>query len=490
MNGSIRSNTGARQWRSTQEVTSWFTNIEEKDKKTFVKFDIVEFYPSITESTFIKAIEYAREFETISNDEMKILLNARESFICMGEETWAKKGQKTFDCTLGSFDGAEVAELVGLLLLKYIKPLLPTAGLYRDDGLAVSDKSGPQLARLEKDLHKLFKDFGFQITVEVNLKRTDFLDTILDLNKGRYGPFRKENDTPMYVHKLSNHPPSIIKALPKMISSRLSSISSTEEEFKAEVPMYQKALREAGYNDNLEFSKPEAKEKKKNRSRKVVWFNPPFSKNVATNLTAVFRNLLAKHFKKGTLMGKLFNKNNCKLSYSTMPNMDRHLTAHNTRILKEKEGQEVMNCNCAMDKTCPLDGKCMDKGIVYEARVHTMQDNVTKTYVGSAATTFKARWYNHKSSFTNIEKKNQTSLSTYIWKKKEEGMQPAVSFSVLTSAPAYTSSSGRCSLCLQEKVFILLADRDSCLNKKSEVSNKCRHKHKWTLEGWKPGTTS
>ena len=179
----------------------------------------------------------------------------------MGKETWAKKGQKSFDVTMGSFDGAEVAELVGLLLLKHIQPLLPSAGLYRDDGLAVSDKSGPQLARLEKDLLKVFKDFGFKITVEVNIKRTDFLDLILDLNKGRHGPFRKENDTPMYVHKMSNHPPTIIKALPKMISSRLSSISSTEDEFKAEAPLYQKALGEAGYSDILEFSKPETTKK-------------------------------------------------------------------------------------------------------------------------------------------------------------------------------------------------------------------------------------
>ena len=132
----------------------------------------------------------------------------------------------------------------------------------------------------------------------------------------------------------------------------------------------------------------------------------------------------------------------------------------------------------------------MIKGVVYEATAYTKEDNITKKYVGSASTTFKARLYNHRSSFTHIEKKHQTSLSTYIWKKKDEGMEPEVSFKILTTAPAYTSSSGRCNLCLQEKVYILLADKSSSLNKKSEISNKCRHKWKWSLEGWKPGTTS
>ena len=85
---------------------------------------------------------------------------------------------------------------------------------------------------------------------------------------------------------------------------------------------------------------------------------------------------------------------------------------------------------------------------MYEATAYTRDDNVSKKYVGSASTTFKARFYNHKSSFSNIEKRHQTSLSTYIWMKKEEGMVPEVSYRVLTAAPAYTASSGRCSLCL------------------------------------------
>ena len=128
VNSAIRVSTGARQWRSNQEVTAWFDNIEEKGKKTFVKFDIVEFYPSITEATFRKAIDYAKEFTDITNDEMEILLNARESFVCLGSEVWAKKGQKTFDVTMGAFDGAEVAELVGLLILRDVKPLFLQLG--------------------------------------------------------------------------------------------------------------------------------------------------------------------------------------------------------------------------------------------------------------------------------------------------------------------------------------------------------------------------
>ena len=188
-------------------------------------------------------------------------------------------------------------------------------------------------------------------------------------------------------------------------------------------------------------------------------------------------------------MRKLFNKNNCKLSYSCMPNMDKYLASHNTRVLKEKE-EEVKGCNCYVKENCPLEEKCLTKGVVYEASVFTPGNNIPMKYVGSSSTTFKERWYNHRSSFAHIEKRHQTALSDYVWKKKEEGLNPEVTFNILTSAKAYTASSGRCSLCLQEKVHILLAEKTTSLNKKSEISNKCRHKWKWTLEGWKPGTAS
>ena len=55
---------------------------------------------------------------------------------------------------MGSLDGAEMCELVGLYLLNKIKPLLGSnsVGLYRDDGLAIVHKvNGPKVGRLRKD---------------------------------------------------------------------------------------------------------------------------------------------------------------------------------------------------------------------------------------------------------------------------------------------------------------------------------------------------
>ena len=140
---------------------------------------------------------------------------------------WVKIDNQNFDVTMGAPDGAEVAELVGLFLLNEINKVVPTAGLYRDDGLGVLKMSGPQVAKVVKKLHALFKKYKLKITVEANMKTTDFLDFEMDLNTGKVKPYRKPNNHPKYINVESSHPKTTIKSLPKMIQTRLSTLSST-----------------------------------------------------------------------------------------------------------------------------------------------------------------------------------------------------------------------------------------------------------------------
>ena len=154
---------------------------------------------------------------------------------------------------MGSFDSAEVCELVGLYLLNKIKPLLDSnnVGLYRDDGLAIVHKAnGPKVDRLRKDIISLFKDEGLSITIDTNLIETDFLDVSFNLNTEKYFPFRKPNNAPLYIHSKSNHPPSIIKQLPSMTNKRISSLSCDETEFNKAKIMYEMVLKKSGYQAN------------------------------------------------------------------------------------------------------------------------------------------------------------------------------------------------------------------------------------------------
>ena len=217
---------------------------------------------------------------------------------------------------MGSFDGAEVCELAGLYLLNKIKPLLGSSNvsLYRDDGLAIVHKAnGPKVDRLRKDMISLFKDEGLSIAIDTNLIETDFLDVSFNLNTGKYFPFKKPNNTPLYIHSKSNHPPSIIKQLPSMTNKRISSLSCDETEFNKAKITYETALKNSGYQATLKFEKT-SQNTRRNRNRKVIWFNPPFSLNVKTNIGKELFKLIHKYFLRNHSFRKIFNLNTIKIS--------------------------------------------------------------------------------------------------------------------------------------------------------------------------------
>ena len=169
--------------------------------------------------------------------------------------------------------------MVGLYILNKISPIFgrENVGLYRDDGLAVLKKSGPETNRIKKELHEIFKGINLKITVETSLKATDFLDVTLDLKNNKYYPYRKPNNPPLYINANSNHPPNVIREIPKMIEKRLSDLSCNKAEFEKSKPIYEEALEKSGFNHTLKYAKTPPK--KKVRKRNILWFNPPFCRS-------------------------------------------------------------------------------------------------------------------------------------------------------------------------------------------------------------------
>ena len=69
----------------------------------------------------------------------------------------------------------------------------------------------------------------------------------------------------------------------------------------------------------------------KNRKRTLYGLTPPFSLNVSTTIAKKFFSLLVKHFSKTHQLQKLFNRNNVKFSYSSLPNFKSVMNSHNTK---------------------------------------------------------------------------------------------------------------------------------------------------------------
>ena len=89
--------------------------------------------------------------------------------------------------TIGSYDGAEVCELVGTLVLSTLANsiLKGNSVLYRDDGLIlVRNKNGQKTDKIRKEVIKIFKKIGFKIELKTNLKVVDFPDVTFNLSNG------------------------------------------------------------------------------------------------------------------------------------------------------------------------------------------------------------------------------------------------------------------------------------------------------------------
>ena len=144
--------------------------IQTKQSKLFIKFDIVDFYLSITELIFDNAITFPQKFTSISANEISIIKHSCKSILYNNGTIWSKKNNDTlFDITMGSFHGTEIYELVGLYLLDNIKDIIDpkNIALYRDDGWAVvNNYSNADLEKVCKKLRRSIKNIGFNITIE------------------------------------------------------------------------------------------------------------------------------------------------------------------------------------------------------------------------------------------------------------------------------------------------------------------------------------
>ena len=313
----------------------------------------------------------------------------------------------------------------------------------------------------------------------------------------------KRDITPSLNLNALNYPLSVslhlVQNIPKMVQSRLSELSKTKRIFQEEIKPYETALCQAGHNEKLEYTNQytfTSTSKKRNRHRNVIWYNPPFNKEVSTNLAAKFLRLIDKHFPKDSPLHRHFNRSTIKVSYSCLPNINNIIANHNKKVLKSQSNSSEENkkcCNCrAGPNSCPLNGKCLSTSIIYKATVQSeapqnpnnSQKSNYAEYIGQASNTFKERFNNHQLSFNHEKYESNTGLSKHIWNLKRNKIKFKVTWSILAAAPTYRPSTGICMLCSLEKTFILRSEHPCPLNKKSELMRKCRHREKFLLSSW------
>ena len=225
-----------------------------------------------------------------------------------------------------------------------------------------------------------------------------------------------------------------------------------------------------------------AQNSRKNRQRSIIWFNPPYSMNVQTNIGREFLNLVSKHFPKNHRYNKIFNKNNIKVSSSCTDNLQTIINKHNRKILEtSKTPSTENNCNCRKKKRLPAEKQLPYPKRRLQRQRTTESDTTGKNYIGLTEGTFKQRYTQCKLSFRNRNYSNSTELSKHIWTFKDNNANFTINWSILASAPAYSNKSRWCHLCLTEKLYLIRTKKPSLLSKRSELISKWRHENKFYL---------
>ena len=165
------------------------------------------------------------------------------------------------------------------------------------------------------------------------------------------------------------------------------------------------------------------------------------------------------------------------MSYRCMPNMAQTVSRQNKAKLSD--GQDLNPpppCTC--DTPCPVGGQCKRKDVVYQATVTERSSQAFETYTGLTYRPFLTRYKEHLRDFEDPSKRTSSKLASHVWELKDNGLGFDVSWRILAKAPPFNPITRKCLLCLREKHFIMYGEGTSTLNKRSEIFNTCRHRHR------------
>ena len=102
-----------------------------------------------------------------------------------------------------------------------------------------------------------------------------------------------------------------------------------------------------------------------------------------------------------------------------MPNIASIISSHNKTILTKHTNTEPTvcdTCNCRQKMSCPLDGKCLAEGVVYQATVKREDTG----------------------DFRNPKRKYSIALSKYIWNLKDINANFSLKWKIIKRCKTYS----------------------------------------------------
>ena len=248
-------------------------------------------------------------------------------------------------------------------------------------------------------------------------------------------------------------------------------LSCNREEFEKSKTIYETALKESGGNDApLNYNPTDGN--RKNRGRKIIWFNRPFNNSVKTNVGRKFLGLVKKNFPRNHRYHQIFNRNTLKLSYCCTSNLGNIIKQHNSKILKGTPAPQLQQCNCRTKQDASPPALSTKPQLPPTLILTRITDSVKESLNRGTTTTRNP---------SGLENENENEFSKFLWQLKDESKDYALIWDIAVRATLYKCGTRRCDLCLAEKVCIIRAEPKGLLNKKTEFISKYRHCNKFAL---------
>ena len=150
-----------------------------------------------------------------------------------------------------------------------------------------------------------------------------------------------------------------------------------------------------------------------------------------------------------------------------MPSMEKLITTKNQSILGKESWPSPVTAhafNCRQPSACPVRGKCLNEGTVYQAIVTREDSNDESSCVGLTEGKFKTRYANHNTSFRYEKYRNSTEPSKHVWSLKDADVKFSIKWKISKKCKLYSTVTKRCNLCLYEKFVIVRHPELSSLN--------------------------
>lgn len=191
-----------------------------------------------------------------------------------------------------------------------------------------------------------------------------------------------------------------------------------------------------------------------------------FPSSVEFLLSSLANDALWLHNCFGSKIYQIFDCIKMKVSYCCMPNLQQAISSHNKLHLTNTRQRvtSTKHCDYQSKDSCSLYGHCLASLLIYQAVVTVGNISLTER-------TFKKRFANHKTSFTDEDKRrSSTELNNSVWALRDQGIDFDIKRNIVRHALLFNAVRGSC---LWQKFYIIFKPHMSSLNRWSEMFSSC-----------------